>query len=204
MYAKDVLLRTAALIQDGLVIAAPEDVATAIEKVYGGDQAEFASDRWRALYERAVSVESVKTARQEDLAEDSSIPPADGSDFLTFLPCRLDEHDPDARSQIAARTRLEDLPSVELVLIRSGDERLLSPRTKEDKKAIALATVRTPAGGIRYAELAALATPPGWRLAGGLRHLKPVILRDEGSFETGSFRYTYDPEHGLSWRRIDG
>lgn len=201
VYAEDVMLRTARLIGARLPVSVPADIAAAIEAVYGESTQEEDRRGWLERLERATVREELKRGRSHDAAHDVLVPPADGRVPITYQPQYMVEDDDSPGSQIQARTRLEELPSVTLALLGPADP---DPAAKPDnnaKRQAALACVRVSAAGTRFSELAALPRAAGWSGVRALRETRPARLDDNGDFATASYTYHYDSECGLSWSK---
>lgn len=204
VYAEDVVLRTATLIGSRLSVRVPADVAAAIEAVYGESTQEEDRRGWMERLERATAREYLKRERSHDAAHDVLVPRADGRVPITHRQAYMVEDDDSPGSQIRARTRLEELPSVTLALLGSADP---DPAAKPDsnaKRQAALACVRVSAAGTRFNELVALPRAAGWSGVRALREARPVQLDEDGDFVTPSYTYHYDSECGLSWSKKNG
>ena len=202
VYAHDVLMKTHNLLQSGLLICEPSDVSIAVNKVY--DSASQESDRaaWQERYVNASEKAGVKRERHHDAAKSVLICEAGNAlELITGKPTGFDENDDSPGSQAAARTRLEDLPSVNLVIIRAIDPWPPAFFSKEVKRSLALCTVRSPAYGSCFQELLDLKKPPHWDKSGVSKLAIPIQIDENGCFETTSYRFIYNTETGLTARR---
>jgi CRISPR-associated endonuclease/helicase Cas3 len=198
IYAGDVLLKTYDYLELGCVMREPKDVSAAVDWVY--DRARQSEDRaeWLSGLDSATEKANAKRARHHALADEAMICAADDpSDLLTDDMNVLDENDDAPGSQLAARTRLEELPSVNLILLKLVDAGNPVSYTKAAKKHLALRTVRAPAYGACLQELNEIKNPVNWALTGASKYAIPIYLDDSGQFETESYRFTYDPIMGL-------
>lgn len=202
VYARDLQMATVAYLREGVVIAQPKDVATAVEAVYGSTPVEDAREAWLARFVEASEREDRRRERMNELSKQVAVPKASGRVPLTDASAiRVEDDSPG--SDIAAKTRLEDLPSLTLAVLREGDPGPAKVPYAATKEKIALRCVRVSAAGKRYAELLALERARGWRKVKALREVRPVLLDAEGRFETPSYVYHYDVETGLKWMARD-
>ncbi len=198
VYARDLQMATIAYLREGVVIAQPKDVATAVEAVYGSKPAESARESWLARFVEASEREASKRQRMSEQAEEVVIPAAMGEEPLTRYGVRVVEDDTPG-SAVAAKTRLEDLPSLTLAVLREGDPSSAKMPNAASKEKIALRCVRVSAAGKRYAELVEIERAKGWRKVKALREARPIVLDTGGCFITPSYVYHYDVETGLKW-----
>lgn len=198
VYARDVQMLTERLLRSGLVIDSPNRVAEAIHAVYGSLDLESMQTAWAARFAEASEREDTRRERMADFARRAVVPSASGRVPLTDKPpLMLDDDTPG--SDIAAKTRLEDLPSLTLALLTTGDPDPGQKPSRADKERIALRCVRVSAAGKRYAELAALPTASGWRKVKAIREARPILMDPQGRFRTDTYIYYYDEKIGLRW-----
>lgn len=200
MYADDVMLRTHRYLQQSpRIIRAVADVSQAVEAVYGPLDAATASEAWLRAYAEAERKAGMQSHRVEDAVQDAVIPSAWGRALITFRRQFLDD-DENSEARTAARTRLEDMPSVTLVLLPPGKSVPPHEPTWQEKRSWVLQSVRTPAMGKALTELLELPVPGPWRRIGALRFARPVVLDEKGYFWTSSYEYRYSLQRGLEKR----
>lgn len=141
----------------------------------------------------------MQSHRVEDAVRDAVIPSAWGRALITFRRQFLDD-DENSEARTAARTRLEDMPSVTLVLLPPGKSVPPHEPTWQEKRSWVLQSVRTPAMGKALTELLELPVPGPWRRIGALRFARPVVLDEKGYFWTSSYEYRYSLQRGLEKR----
>jgi CRISPR-associated endonuclease/helicase Cas3 len=199
MYAGTTILCTHEFLKGGRVIRCARDVRDAVEAVYGPLDGAAASAAWAQAYDKNQRREAAKQNRIEDLSAEACIPSALSRVPITFRPQHLsDDESSDART--AARTRLEDMPTVTLVLQNWSDPSPTAEPSRAEIKRWVLRSVRTPAIGAVLTELLAMPIPEPWAVTGMLRFARLAILDEIGSFSTGRFAYEYSAERGLRRR----
>jgi CRISPR-associated endonuclease/helicase Cas3 len=197
VYDHDILMSTLARLEQDCFIREPKHVAEAVGSVYDTASPETASAEWLGRFLQACEKAEAKRERHHERADEVRICEVGGWDLLTEQINILDENDDAPGSQIAARTRLEELPSVNLVLLSTKDDGRPVSFSKEAKRKFAKRTVRTPAYGSCLDELNALKRPINWDRTGASKHAIPVYLDSNGRFETASYEFRYDPYLGL-------
>jgi CRISPR-associated endonuclease/helicase Cas3 len=203
VYDHDVLLRTDAYLQTAFVIREPQDVSAAVDWVYDNKTPESDNANWLKLLEEVSAKAETKRIRHHDAADDAMICAVDSWNLITDDRTQLEEDDDTPGSQVAARTRLEELLSVNLVIFRSTERWPPSDFDKNAKRTYALRTVRTPVYGTCLTELAKLAKPPNWDKSGSSKFAIPIPLNEDGRFETESYRFHYDCKTGLVTEKIN-
>src|SRR5262249_5598196 len=119
VYSHDVLMRTFHRLGANPAIIKPSDVADAIEAVYGEADRPAALSAWEAKLKELEARTAERTQRQRQQAERATIGDVDDPDNLIVeASLDLDENDERQGSQLAARTRLEDRPSITVALLR--------------------------------------------------------------------------------------
>ena len=201
VYAVSLLKKTNALLEIGLVLREACDVANAVEKVY--DNESQLNDRleWQSLLEDETTREKTKTDRAKALAADAMICEPFGITLLTSQMNYLDENDETPGSHLAARTRLEEVPSANLVIVFPQDDWPPLDFDKNVKKHLALRTVRTPVYGNCLAELLAIPRPNKWAQTSAINFSTPIQLNNQGEFDTLSHTFSYNSEIGLVTKR---
>jgi len=111
----------------------------------------------------------------------------------------LDDEDPENHPTVRALTRLEDRPSVEVVLALPNEclaERTSSPPTMDSARALLRLAVRLP--GYRVVQaLGPEHTPTAWRQSPLLRQVRLVELDSRGEATIGPVRLRLDLELGV-------
>ena len=147
-----------------------------------------------------------KTELQRRQVERATIGNVDDHDNLiveAFLD--LDENDERQGSQLAARTRLEDRPSITVALLREEQGRTANIHGADPAKPpeAMLACVRiSPPYPLWESLLGALKPLPVWNRKGLLSQVRPLVLA-EGRTQVADYEIRYDANRGLDWRRID-
>lgn len=203
VYDRDVQMRTERCLREGIVIATPEDVALAVEAVYGDAPPEESREAWLERLVQMSEQEDRKREKMNDLAKGVLIPKAAGRVPLTDKQPVVVEDDKPG-SGISAKTRLEDLPSITLAILSEGDPSPDKIPNVANKERLALKCVRVSAGGQRFAELLDLPRAKGWKQTKALREARPVVIDTEGRFHTPSYVYHYDVQTGLHWETQNG
>lgn len=199
VYSELVLLRTWESLDRHGVIRDARDIESAVEAVYSESDRDGVLGEWRQRLERA---EKEATQRREvslRTAEAVMVPRPDDPDRLIVeADLELDENDQWRESSLVARTRLEDRPSVEIVLLNEN-RRTVHDGDPNDPFDRHLATVRCSPPGDLYKDLHEL-DPPKWlpAAARGIGQV-PLVLR-EGNAVVGRYNLKYG-DLGLEWER---
>jgi CRISPR-associated endonuclease/helicase Cas3 len=200
VYSQMVLARTAGYLAEPLTISSPNDVTRAIEAVYADSEREQALAEQSGRFAAYVRAAAILEAKQASLAEHATIAAVDDPDtriVRAFL--ELDEHDDREGSALAAKTRLEDRPSVTLVLLSPDGKTIHSGEPTEARQA-SFAAVRCSPPFELWREIIDLPREPAWRGKGMLASAKPFRM-DHGRL--GSFSVEYDSRIGLVWKKCD-
>lgn len=206
VYSHAILLRTYAMLKRGLVIEKPKDVSRAIEMVYSEADREEVVKEWDdGFAERLAELEGKtrgEVDRQRREARRVTIPNVWDTDRLIVeAQLDLDENDERSASRLAARTRLEDRPSVKLALLQSI-ETTIHGQSTTDLRAVSLATVSCSPPFPLWESLIALEPLAAWLRKGPVAYTRPVVLND-GRAHFGDFELTYDSVMGLQWRKMN-
>lgn len=200
VYSKAILLRTLHLIQDVLCIAKPEDVANAIETVYS----EAGRNEVLATWQKKLEEFEVQTAKKDQKhhasARRATIGRVDDPDNLiveAFID--LDENDERQGSQLSAKTRLEDRPSITLALLKN-DQTTIHGCSTENLRASLFACVRCSPPFPLWEALLKIEPMPKWQGKSPLSYARPLVLH-EGRTQVGEYELTYSAERGLDWRK---
>lgn len=203
VYSPDILLRTLATIKRDMKLTQASDVSKAIETVYSEAERDKAVGAWEeklAELERRAAERSALNHRQ---AERATIGKVDDEDHLiveAFLD--LDETDERAGSQLSARTRLEDRPSITVVLMRD-DNTTIHGEDAANPKSATMASVRCTPPFPLWKALLQIEPLPNWRRKGSLARVRPLRLT-EGALAIENYEITYDNLTGLIWRKLNG
>ena len=198
VYDGALLVLTLRYLEGNPVITQPSDVAEAVEAVYDEDRRESvvnAQEEEVAKFGERSQAKAVKNSRK---AKDAAIARWEDEDRL-FTENYLDQHENDERfaSQVRARTRLEDRPSISVALIDEASVGLLKGRV--DPREVAYRTVSVSPPYDLYATLSEIDPVPAWSRWGSLKRTRPLVMK-EGCTETSVYMLRYD-ELGLVWRK---
>jgi CRISPR-associated endonuclease/helicase Cas3 len=205
IYSHDVLMRTFQRLGSNVAIVKPSDVADAIEAVYGEADRPAALLAWEAKLKELEARTAQKTQLQRQQAERATIGHVDDEDNLiveAFLD--LDENDERQGSQLAARTRLEDRPSITVALLREEKGRMATIHGADptNPRETMFACVRISPPCPLWEALLVLEPLPAWRRKGSLSQVRPLILA-QGRARVAEYECCYDVNRGLDWRKAD-
>jgi CRISPR-associated endonuclease/helicase Cas3 len=207
IYSHDVLMRTFQRLGSNAAIVKPSDVANAIEAVYSEADRPTALSAWEAKLEQLEARTARQTHLQRQQAERATIGNVDDADNLiveAFLD--LDENDERQSSQLAARTRLEDRPSITVGLLREEQGRMATIHGADpaNPREAMFASVRiSPPFPLWEALLADEFKPlPAWSRKGSLSQVRALILA-RGRAPVAEYELCYDNRRGLDWRKAD-
>jgi CRISPR-associated endonuclease/helicase Cas3 len=205
VYNHDVLMRTFQRLGLKAAIIKPSDVADAIEAVYGEADRAATLSAWETKLKELEERTARKTQVQRQQAERATIGRVDDQDNLiveAFLD--LDENDERQGSQLAARTRLEDRPSVSVAVMREELGRIatIHGANPANPREAMFACVRVSPPYPLWEALIELEPLPAWRRKGSLSQVRPLILTG-GETEEAGYQISYDACRGLDWRKID-
>ena len=203
VYSHDVLMRTLRKLGSSVVIVKPSDVADAIEAVYGEADRLAALSAWEAKMKELEAKTARKTQLQKQQAERATIGPVGDEDRLiveAFLD--LDENDERQASQLAARTRLEDRPSITVALLQEEEGRMATVHGADpaNPRDAMFASVRiSPPYPLWEALLAEDFKPlPAWSRKGSLAQVRALRLV-HGRARVPGYELSYDAHRGLDW-----
>jgi len=116
----------------------------------------------------------------------------------------LDENDEREGSQLAARTRLEDRPSITVALLQQEQGRMVTIHGADttNPRETMFACVRISPPYPLWEALLALDPLPAWRRKGSLSQVRPLILA-QGRARVAEYELCYDVQRGLDWRKVD-
>lgn len=205
IYSHDVLMRTFQRLDLNVVIVKPSDVADAIETVYGEADRPAALSAWESKLKELEASTARKTELQRQKAQRATIGRVDDVDNLiveAFLD--LDENDEREGSQLAARTRLEDRPSITVALLQQEQGRMVTIHGADttNPRETMFACVRISPPYPLWEALLALDPLPAWRRKGSLSQVRPLILA-QGRARVAEYELCYDVQRGLDWRKVD-
>lgn len=198
VYSAAVLRETQAWLDDGQIIAGPQDVEGAVEAVYGRlDQADLEAEA-DAQMKAALQSLKLKEAKQTMIASASSIKLPDPEDPMPAVN-RLIESEEGPRHGLAAKTRLETLPSISLIIWPHGLDLPRAPLSQEDKRTLADKQIRVTAHGGIISDLLDLPQGEGWSRVRALSDSRLAQLDASGGFETATYKFHYSLHTGLYW-----
>ena len=206
VYSHDVLMRTLQRLRLNAEIIRPSDVADAIEAVYGEAERAGALCAWEQKIEELELKTARKTQQQRRQAERATIGAVDDDDNLIVEePLDVDENDERQGSQLSARTRLEDRPSITVALLREAAGRLVTVHGAEPAslRDATFACLRVSPPYPLWESLLALEPLPAWTRKGSLSHARPLVLA-QGRTQVLDYEICYDARRGLSWRKSNG
>jgi hypothetical protein len=205
VYSHDVLMRTFQRLGSNGVISEPSDVADAVEAVYGETDRPAVLSAWEAKLKELEIRTARKTQLHRQQAERATIGHVDDEDNLiveAFLD--LDENDERQGSQLAARTRLEDRPSITVALLQDqlGQVATIHGTDPADPREAMFASVRISPPYPLWEALLAFEPLPAWSRKGSLSQVRPLILAG-GRARVAEYELCYDNHRGLDWRKAD-
>ncbi len=193
--------KTMALIGDSLEINSSHDLASAVSRVYDEEQPPESYGRLLPYISQAKADHEARVLRLLGAAQSVEIIRPDSADPLTHGRNFL-EDDAEAQGSVAiAKTRLEDSPSLTLILRPEGAGWGWGDKSFSSRRTFAMQTVRTPLNATFKQELDALEKPDGWSRSHLRQFADPIQLSDAGIFETLSYQLTYSFEVGLTIRK---
>lgn len=203
VYDRAIQMKTEVLLSKVVMIDKPEDVFAAVEAVYGG--AEQEDDRLGAI-EKLKEYEDARKkteAGHHDLADEVTICSTSNRYTVALYKNRFEEDDEQPTNDLMAKTRIESLVTLSIVV---SSERTPAPQgqlRKDQKRRLAMQTVKTNAIGKRLEGLLDLPCGAGWENIKAFRHSKLAELDFNGTFVAGEYSYRYDSEIGLTWEKLD-
>jgi CRISPR-associated endonuclease/helicase Cas3 len=200
VYGEELLLRTWLVMRDCDAIYEPEDLDGLVGAVYG----DALSSGVPALRERLIAAhgEAVRLQeRHEHLAREVALAtPAGADSFLERGSLRLDDDDQsEAHPTVRALTRLEDLPSVRVVILLPDEcerDRLEAPVSFAAARRLLAHSVALSGWDVVRA-LSDEQVPVSWRESPLLRQHRLVACDSSGMAEIGKVRFTLDNELGV-------
>ncbi len=206
IYDSAIMLRTDILLRTGVIIDEPVKIASCIESVYS--EAELCDGR-AGISKRLHEYEAERQSREEelrDLVKLVGIPSPLSEDPISLSPNDLLASDEtESKSEaLVAKTRIETLPTISLVVSYQDKPAPEGVLSKEDKRTLVLGTVKASIPEYQRKELLKLPTGKGWDKTKALRNTRLAVVDLTGSFETESHQYTYDAEFGLRWSKKSG
>jgi hypothetical protein len=202
VYSKDVLLQTLHVLRDPLEIAQPSNVSRAIESVYSEEGRESVVETWQTKLDEFEGKTEKQTQKHHAKSNRATIGAVDDPDDLiveAFLD--LDENDERQGSQLAAKTRLEDRPSVTVALLQDGTTTLHRGQVTNLRDAL-FACVRCSPPFPLWEALLQIQPLPAWRRRGSLSYARPLVLQG-GQVQVGEYALSYDCSRGLDWRKMN-
>lgn len=205
VYSHDVLMRTLDRLGSNSRIARTADICEAVEAVYGEAQRPAILSAWESRLIKLEARTAQGVARDRQQARRSTIGAADDDELVVESFLDLDENDERQGSQLAARTRLEDRPSVTVAMLReqAGQMVTVHGAAATDPRAALFASVRITPPYPLWEGLLDLEPLPAWARRGSLARVRPLVLKDGGAV-VGGYQLRYDERRGLDWRKLDG
>jgi len=205
LYAHDVLMRTFQRLETNPQVHHPSDVSDAIEAVYGDADRTATVSAWEERLRDLEAKTTARTAQVQQQASRATIGAVDDEDCLiveTVLD--LDDNDDRQGSQLAARTRLEDRPSITVALLEERDGRLatIHGRNPDNARDATFACVRVSPPYPLWEAMLAIEPLPAWHRKGALSRARPLVLT-YGRTELAGYEICYDSRRGLDWRKVD-
>jgi CRISPR-associated endonuclease/helicase Cas3 len=198
VYSAAILRETQNWLGEERTIDGPQDVEEAVEAVYGRlDQFDLEAEA-DSVMKAAVESLRLQSAKKIDIASASSIKKPDPEDPLPSVN-RLIETEEGSKHGLAAKTRLETLPSIALIIWPHGVALPQAPLGQEEKRSLALKQIRVTAHGGIISELLSLPQGEGWSRVRVLSDCRLAQLNDSGNFETARYRFHYSRQTGLYW-----
>jgi CRISPR-associated endonuclease/helicase Cas3 len=202
VYASAVLAATQEWLGEGQDIREPADIERAIESVYGKLDSRSKVSEHEAYGSLLTHYE--EEVRKADKAAQKAVIRHPFSDRAVTLDVnRLSEDITEERHALAAKTRLETLPSIEIVIWPMTKPLPDTPLTLEAKRDFVLAAVRVSVPSSLLAEIEELPQPDAWRRARALKGARLGRVDDHGIFETAKHRFRYSSDMGLTWEKRD-
>lgn len=202
VYSRAVLLRTAHLLKSPFAISQSAQVSNAIEEVYSEEGRAAVTAEWTSMLSELETKAATKDARQHLEADRATIGRVDDCDILiveSFLD--LDENDERAGSQLCARTRLEDRPSVTVALLHDRQTTVHDEPVSELRSG-QFACVNCSPPFPLWEALIQIEPLPAWQRKGSLAHARPLVLTNS-RVVVGDYEMSYDPARGLDWRKMN-
>lgn len=202
VYSPAVLAVTQLWLGEGQEIREPVDVETAIESVYGQfDSHDQVSgiDVWESFIAQ-FDRDARKAAKA---AQDAVIKHPTDDEPVSLHVNRLSEDIDGHQHALAAKTRLEELPSIEIVIWPMTKPIPNSPLSLDQKRELFLNAVRVSVPTLLLQEIEALPQPETWRKVRALRGARLGRVDDHGIFETAKHRFRYSSDIGLTWEKRD-
>ncbi len=203
IYSYDILMRSLERLQTSAQIQRPRDVQVAIEAVYGEAKRNETLSAWEKTLKDFESRTAEKTQLQRRQAERATIGKVDDDDCLiveSFLD--LDEYDERHASQLRARTRLEEHPSITIALLRNdaGCVRTIYDAEPTNLREVMFACVRVSPPYPLWEALLDIKPRREWTRKGSLSQARPLFL-EQGRSSVGGFDVSYDARRGLDWSK---
>lgn len=199
VYSAAILRQTLVWLGNGRRITQPQDIEEAIEEVYSCLPAVATDSELDEQMARAIERLQGFKASSEEAAKLAAISRPDAECPVSVSINRLVDVEGDERHGLAAKTRLETLPSATLVIWPLSEDLPTGPLTLETKKQLVMKSVRVTAHAGVIQELLDLPIGPDWARVSALAHARLARTDHEGRFETSSYRFRYSSDTGLSW-----
>lgn len=203
VYSPYVLELTRHYLSSGVEIRSPGDITAGIEAVYSETARTEATDAWTARLQEFEEKAYAEARAHERAAEVVAIGRVDKT-FIVQTDLQLDEYNEVHGSSLAARTRLEDRPSISVVILKDCEEGDITIHGGDAHNArdAHLASLRITPPMSLWAELVWVAPLPAWQRQGALSRCRPLRLPSDAR-RFPRYEISYDETRGLVWRMID-
>ncbi|MCX7801220.1 MAG: CRISPR-associated helicase Cas3', partial [Fimbriimonadales bacterium] len=203
VYSRNVLLRTLSFLEQRCPwrLESHEQIEQAIECVYAAEAIEATRREWQALLQELDEQASLQHDSDAFRAAVAGICAPEDSCWITDLELNLDENDDRSGSQFAARTRLEDRPSLTIVLAASETSTIHGGSLEDPVSAHQASLQVSPPPSLFKALLETLPRLPQRSQVGSLRNARVLTLQDSRASVAG-FRLSYE-RIGLCWEKED-
>lgn len=202
VYSKAILLQTLHTIKDGIRIQSPSDVSLAVESVYSEEARSQVLEAWSEALDKFYEKSDKDTQSSTIKSKQVSISRVDDSNNLIVDDnLDLDENDERQGSQLAAKTRLEDRPSLTVALL-SDESTTIHGHDAANMRQVMLSCLKISPPIPLWRHMVNLAPLASWRNKGSLSRVRPLVL-DQGKLTVDKYTLTYSQERGLAWKETN-
>lgn len=199
VYKMSVLTATRDALHAGATIVSATDVSQLVEAVYGRIEAATATESHDPIAD-LLRAESAADAQASQIAKDVTIPLPSSCDPISLKRNELDEDDGYDHPRVA-KTRLETLPSISIIIWPESSPLPPSPLSRHAKRNLVLQIVRVSAGNQVIAALLSLQQVPGGDRVKALFGVRVALTDTDGCFSAGDYKFRYTITTGLSWEK---
>jgi hypothetical protein len=203
IYAPAVVQATRDWLAEGVVLADPSDTEEAVEAVYGQVQSLPTESIAASPLQLLIDKQAKKERKMLQIASDVTIEKPDPERPISLAQTFYSDEDSSSGHALTARTRLEDLPSITLVLWPENTPLPEQPLTLQDKRRLAMASLQVSVPWKLLKELEALPQGGGWNRVSLLQRARLGSLNAQGEFFTVNYRFSYCKERGLTWEQTN-